>query len=382
MATSIDMQLTDQTSTDKAFDKSPADIVKCSASSSQTSRTVVESSEEFTLSGEMTTASADPVAENSLHLSNMVIVEEQTTTTRPTKVKFAEDVYFIKEEDVAVKLPQKKKSKKKLMEEETPEHVLPSDMYWSAEELRSLENNAMYMVKESQQYQEEVIITVLYNKAFLSADNLSKSITEEELEEKLKDVHQYSHTLEKWTALGNSRRGLENFVSDKAILDAAQSRMMVLHFQQELKEEVAESSLAPQHAEFLAKRCQDTSRTARIMARMMGQADADSLAHAEELATPNSLPEPPGRFAGDHEPTNPSERIGRAARNRRGSVMHSVKKAVGHVFKRQGSVEVNQRRIRKIQQRRAAELGKLEPEKRPSQEFRRSFLDTLEYGEQ
>ena len=152
--------------------------------------------------------------------------------------------------------------------------------------------------------------------------------------------------------------------------------------QQELKAATnnTDSPCMAQHADFLAQRCQDSSRSARIMARMMGQADADSLAKAESLATDHpSLPEPPGRYSGDHEQYSyQSERIGR--RQRRGSsVISSVAKAVGNVFRRQGSREVNMRRIRKIQQRRQAEE---EPPKRQSEEFRRSFLDSLDYGEQ
>jgi hypothetical protein len=363
-----------------------------------TSRTVMESSEEFTLSGELTTPSLVEAA--ALHLSNMVIVEEQATTTTTTttspcsskrKVQFVEEPYVIKEEDIFVPPPvlRKKRSKRNKVQEEdetataAPEEpvILPQDIWWSQAELQQAEQNAMYLVKESQQYQEEVICTVLYNKAFLSATNLSKSLDEDELEEKLQDVTQYSNTLEQWTAVGNSRRGLESMVSEKAVLDAAQSRMLVLHFQQELKEGASANEDMAQHADFLAKRCQDTSRTARILARMMGQADYDSLVKAEELATDvPRLPEPPGRYSGDHELCqHRSQRI--APRSRRSSMVKGVKKVFGRVFRRESGMDSSLRRIQKIQARRAAEAEE-EPPRRLSQEFRRSFLESLGYGPQ
>ena len=337
-------------------------------SSTTTATTTIESSEEFTLSGEMTTS------EPPLQLSNLVILEDPARS-----VRFAEEPIIIKEEDIAVTPKKSKKNKKK---DDALDAILPQDVWWSREELESIELNAMYLVKDSQQYQEEVICTVLYNKAFLTASELGKSLSEDELAEKLEDVTQYSSSLEKWTAVGHSRRGLENMVSEKAVVDAVQSRMLVLQFQKELKEGSSTQDApkaAAQHAEFLAKRCQDTSRTSRILARMMGQADADSLATAETLcAAEPRLPEPPGRYSGDHEHMNTSERIGRSSRNRRGSLLKSVKKTIGNVFHRQSSREVNMRRIRKIQQKRQAQ----EEPAVPSEEFRRSFLEKLDYGEQ
>lgn len=356
---------------------------------------MVESSEEFTVSGDFTSASTEQSVEaTSLHLSNMVIVEEQaTTTTTPSKpkVQFNDEPYFITEQDTFVPPPllKKKRSKRHALneqesgdeqQEEEPE-VLPQELWYSQQELQSTEQNAMYLVKESQQYQEEVICTVLYNKAFLSAANLGKETAEDELSELLQDVTKYSNTLEQWTAVGNCRRGLENMVSEKAVVDAAQSRMLVLAFQQELKESSDESISV--HADFLAKRCQDTSRTSRIMARMMGQADMDSLLRAEELATDvPSLPEPPGRFSGDHEYQHMSQRIPADRRSRRSSIMKGVKKVFGVAFRRRSTMDASIRRIQKIQARRAEEESENEPPRRLSQEFRRSFLESLGYGPQ
>jgi len=352
-----------------------------------------------------------------MELSNLVILEEQqkhsrTSSTPPqkTRVHFAAAdnlVTMIREEDIKVELPPppKRKSRKNKKKKEGAEQsssssdhehssssdeereVSPLEIWWSKDELESIEQNATYMVKESQQYQEEVICTVLYNKAFLSAAELSKTLEEDQLLEQLQDVSKYSNTLEKWTTVGNSRRGLENRVSEKASLDAINSRMMVLNYQKELKEQHEGELLAQQHSDFLAKRCQDTSRTARIMARMMGQSDADSLEVANKLCEEClALPEPPGRYSGDHEfsASVTSQRVGSPQRThgRRGSLIKlgkSVKNSVRNVFRRQSSVEADIKRIRKIQQKQWAEQS---PPKRPSEEFRRSFLESLDYGEQ
>jgi len=394
-----EQQQQEQPETDFTKDLSAHSDVK-SSNTSQTAPTVVESSEEFTLSGEMTTTSCpEQDCAPSLRLSNMVILEE---AGRPRKVHFATDVTIIKEEDIAVAPPvptrKSRKDRKKDADAERSETVLPQDIWWSADELQNIELNANYMVKESHQYQEEVIVTVLYNKAFQSAANLGKSIAEEEVPEKLRDVTQFSHTLEKWTAVGHSRRGLENMVSDKAVVDAVQSRTVVLQFQKELKSRCDSSDgptcVAAQHAGVLAERCQDASRTSRILARMMGQADADALATAEELcAEEPRLPEPPGRYSGDRgeldygdtmdNSSNSPNRAGRRRRgSRRGSLLKTVKKTVGNVFRRVGSHEVSMKRIRKIQLRKLAEEEKLEPPRRPSSEFRKSFVDSLDYGKQ
>ena len=120
MNTTTTMQLSSEPA------KTSAEI-KHSTTSSQTSRTAVESSEEFTLSGELTVDGAPP-----LQLSNMVVVQEQQR-----KVKFAAEPYFITEEDVFVPLPIKKKSKSKKKiteEEEQPEVIRTQDIWWSPEE--------------------------------------------------------------------------------------------------------------------------------------------------------------------------------------------------------------------------------------------------------
>ncbi|CAB9509471.1 expressed unknown protein [Seminavis robusta] len=373
-------------------------------SSSNTAPTCVQSSEEFSISAELTNASVEDGP--ALQLSNMAIVDERKAVEEPSmsfdddptpssKVRFAAEITVIKEEDIAVERPKKKKNKKNkrrastggvggfagASDDDSDYEPTADDIWWSQQDLESVELNAMYMVKESQQYQEEVICTVLYNKAFLSATNLAKSITEEEVDERMKDVHDHSNTLEKWTDVGNSRRGLENMISEKVVENAVASRCAVLLLQRELRE------AASLTAESLAKCSQDATRNARIMARMMGQADADALAKANAQAAESiRLPEPPGRYSGDHERTSEDGEqpvSGRAARrSKRGSIIAPLKKAVGNVFRRQGSREVNMRRIRKIQEKRMKEEQEQEQPKRPSEEFRRSFLDSLDYGEQ
>lgn len=422
---------------------------------SSTVPTCFESSEEFTLSAEL---SEDAPM---LQLSGLYIVnndendgdrdatsqqqQQQQQQQQPASPKrlaptaegkgvhFDDNITYITEEDLAVRRAAAaaaaaegtKKSKKKKKQQDKAENddallavVPPEDIWWTAEELESLELNAMYMVKECQQYQEEVVCTVLYNKAFLTAANLAKTITEEKLEDLLrKDIGLHAQNLESWTAVGQSRRGLENMVSEKGVVDAMQCRKAVLQYQQELRLEQQEPSttvvgdtatlssstaqqrpssstttssplLSSQQAELLAERYQDASRTARIMARMMGQADCDSLAKADEDASQgNSLPEPPGTFDNyDYaKAASDGARVSRAAdRVGRGSrLLKPIKKAVGAVFRRQGSAEVHKRRIMRLQQKQMEEAANSgEPPKRPSQEFRRSFLENLEYGEQ
>ena len=417
--------------------------MKHSKAGGSTVRTCVESSEEFTSSAELLPAGT---SEEVVRLSGLSIVDnagdaqhqasdqqqqqQQQSGNSPKRlsptaegkgVHFPKDlVYYITEEDVLVipKLTKKQKKQQKKEDEQAAAAaelmndastasvatITDDDIWWSPEELEVNELNAMYMVKECQQYQEEVVCTVLYNKAFLTAANLAKTITEDELEARLQDISGHTQNLESWTAVGQSRRGLENMVSEKGVVDATQCRKDVLNYQQELRGDAssrlavvedkgttaAECSvpaapakaaavvLSNEQTDALAQRCQDSSRTARIMARMMGQADHDSLVKADEEASQdNRLPEPPGVF--DNYDYQRTERISRAdRREQRSSLIKPIKKAVGSVFRRKGSQEVHKRRILRMQQKRMEEA---EPEKRQSQEFRRSFIEGLEYGE-
>ena len=410
--------------TSSCLEMGSSDANKCNKEAGgSTVRTCVESSEEFTLSAELSAAGLTEDAVPILQLSGMSMVDDAPSqhtqqqqqlqqqqqsqpaaspnrlspTAESKGVHFAEDVTYITEEDLVV-LPKKGKKKKKQQEEDAENDVpvRPEEIWWTARELHDMEANAAYMVKECQQYQEEVVCTVLYNKAFLTAANLAKTIAEEELEERLQDIGLHAQNLESWTAVGQSRRGLENLVSEKGMLDAMQCRKAVLQFQQELREaekgmagdesssSTPQPSMLSQHSEFLAQRYQDASRTSRIMARMMGQADRDSLTKADDQAnSTHTLPEPPGAFDNYdyHRDSNDDDqhRVPRAAR--RGSrLLKPIKKAVGAVFRRQGSHEVHKRRIMRLQQKQMEAAA--EPAKRPSQEFRRSFLENLEYGEQ
>lgn len=420
--------------------------VEPSKAGGSTVKTCVESSEEFTSSAELSPAGT---SEEVIRLSGLSIVDnagdsqqqqasdqeqqQQQSGNSPKRlsptaegksVHFPEDlINYITEEDVlfipTLTKKQKKQRKKEeekaaasaeLMNDASTATVTDEDIWWSPEELEVNELNAMYMVKECQQYQEEVVCTVLYNKAFLTAANLAKTITEDELEARLEDIGGHTQNLESWTAVGQSRRGLESMVSEKGVVDATQCRKDVLNYQQELREdasfrlavvednsaatECADASsssaepvvpaksavivLSSEQTDALAQRCQDSSRTARIMARMMGQADHDSLVKADEEASQdNRLPEPPGTH--DNYDYQRPERVSRAdRRGQRSSLIKPLKKAVGSVFRRQGSQEVHKRRILRMQQKKMEEDG---PEKRQSQEFRRSFIEGLEYGE-
>ena len=112
------------------------------------------------------------------------------------------------------------------------------------------------------------------------------------------------------------------------------------------------------------------------MARMMGQADYDSLIKADEDAAQGiRLPEPPGAY--DNYDYQRAERVPRSQR-RGSSLIKPIKKAVGSVFRRQGSQELHKRRILRMQRKKMEEEA---PEKRLSQEFRRSFIEGLEYGD-
>jgi len=388
----------------------------------------VDSSEEFTFSAELSTTAAEE-EHSHLQFSGLSIVDElrqvtpASTTTHDDEnnnnrqVRFVDEATYIDEEALAlarnaclssgIKKKHSRKSSRSDMDASSKSHapqgegeseegpVPPQVFWWSPEELKSIEMNALYMVKECQQYQEEVVCTVLYNKAFLTAANLAKTVSEDELEEFAKDIGPHTQNLESWTAVGQCRRGLEKFVSEKSTEHAIQTRKEVLQFQQGLREATAtcesqqqQSEVMAQHADALALRCQESSRTARIMARMMGQADRDSLDKAETLCQETlRLPEPPGVYdhldyhrATPNDDMDGSKGDGQSRRTRRSSIIKPIKKAIGNVFRRQGSEEVQRKRIIKMQQRQMAE--QTEPEKRPSQEFRRSFLDNLEYGEQ
>jgi len=394
-----------------------------------TVHTCAESSEEFTLSAELSTGcgSIGTTAEmaamsggqghHRLQLSGLAIVESNEAQERqkqrrqqkgklaPTAegkgVHFLEDVTYITNENSRSLHPTQTRKKKTWKEQERDDEkkqaendrpISDDDIWWNAKELKEFEDNAMYIVKESQQYQEEVICTVLYNKAFLTASELARTTAEEELEDKLKDIGFAAQNLESWTAVGQSRRGLESLVSDKAQENAIESRKTALQFQNKLRATASNddggntAAATLQHETFLARKCQELSRTARIFARMMGQADHDSLERAN-LALQDfcQLPEPPGLYDNyDYDGANGGYgNEGVSKTNRRGSrLLQPIKKGLASVFRRrQSSEDGHRKRILRMQRKQMKQnAAENESQRRPSQEFRRSFLEKLGYG--
>jgi hypothetical protein len=266
--------------------------------------------------------------------------------------------------------------KKKSKEEEEPEGPIdPKLIWWSTDELGKIELEARYMVRESQMYQEEVVCTILYNKSFMTAQHIAKTVGEDELEERLKDVRHHANSLDSWTYVGNSRRGLEPMVSDKGTWHTDNSRLSVLNLQKELKDATPPPSFESLEAA-LARRYQDLSRASRIMARMMGHADAESLAKAAIISEQHvSLPEPTHLIAQEEA----EERFRQQKQNyvkdsRRKSLLKPLKKVVKKIFHRRGGSKHHDSSSRSRSEQAGAH-------KEPSSDVLGVSITELDYGD-
>lgn len=254
-------------------------------------------------------------------------------------------------------------------------------IWWTTEELLQIEKNAWFMVKESQQYQEEVTCTVLYNKAFLTAQHLAKTMNESELPERLLDVKIHANSLESWAGVGNSRRGLEPMVSERGNAALDNNKLKVLKLQQEQKKGLHGKLSAEEQANAIAKVSQENSRSARIMARMMGHADAESLATAERSAQEVlALPEPPDFMLDepDYHCYNSNYNNNNNKDNHR-KHWHNVFKPIKKAFKRVFRPSLRHKQAKPHRRQNHGDRASQEMRQRPSQDG--SLIRKLEYGD-